>query len=119
MPDVPQLGDSPVPTGARRLGAWGEARRENLFGGLGTKPLKPFMTSDGPRYVDRLLNGIAHESKAGIDVKLTNSFWRQMLKDKELIDEGIVKGAHWHFWQGASKEVLDTLTSLGIKFTVH
>jgi hypothetical protein len=77
------------------------------------------MTNDGPRYVDRLLNGIAHESKAGINVKLTNSIWRQMLKDKELIDEGIVKGAHWHFWQGASKEVLDALTSLGIKFTVH
>jgi hypothetical protein len=42
-----------------------------------------------------------------------------MLKDKELIDEGLIKGAHWHFWQGAAQETLDALKSLGIKYTVH
>jgi hypothetical protein len=73
----------------------------------------------GTRYVDRLINGLAHESKAGVNVKLTNSIWTQILKDKELIDEGLIKGAHWHFWQGASKELLETLTANGIKYTVH
>jgi hypothetical protein len=90
-----------------------------LLGGAGSKPLSPFPTSMGNRYVDRLHNGIAHESKAGINVKLTTSIRRQMLKDKELIDEGWIKGAHWHFWQGATQEVLDALNSLGLKYTVH
>lgn len=92
---------------------------EVLLGSAGTKPASPFSTSMGNRYVDRLVNGIAHESKAGINVKLNNSTWTQMLKDKELIDEGLIKGAHWHFWQGAAKETLDALKSLGIKYTVH
>ena len=108
-----------VPTGAKRLGKWGEDRLEALLGGAGIKPDNPFFTSMGTRYVDRLINGLAHESKAGVNVKLTNSIWTQILKDKELIDEGLIKGAHWHFWQGASKELLETLTANGIKYTVH
>jgi hypothetical protein len=108
-----------VPTGAKRLGKWGEDRLEVLLGGAGIKPDNPFLTSMGRRYVDRLINGVAHESKAGVNVKLTNSIWTQMLKDKELIDEGLIKGAHWHFWQGAAQETLDALKSLGIKYTVH
>ncbi|XZE21704.1 hypothetical protein SH449x_001609 [Pirellulaceae bacterium SH449] len=108
-----------VPRGAKPLGKWGEDRLEVLLGGTGTKPAKAFMTSDGPRYIDRLLNGIAHEFKAGKDVKLANSIWRQILKDKELIEKGVIEGAHWHFWQGATKELLETLTANGIRFTVH
>ena len=73
----------------------------------------------GTRYVDRLINGVAHESKAGVNVKLTNSIWTQILKDKELIDKGWIESAHWLFWQGATKELLETLTANGIKFTVH
>lgn len=73
----------------------------------------------GTRYIDRLINGVANESKAGVNVKLTNSIWTQTLKDKELIDEGLIKGAPWHFWQGASKELPETRTANGIKYTVH
>jgi hypothetical protein len=51
----------------------------------------------GRRYVDRLINGVAHESKAGVNVKLTNDIWTQILKDKELINKGLIEGAHWHF----------------------
>ncbi len=116
---MPSASKGLVPAGARRLGKWGEDRLEALFNGAGLKPQNPFPTSMGNRYVDRLVNGVAHESKAGIDVKLTSSIWRQILKDKELIDEGLIRGAHWHFWQGASQEVLDALKSLGIKYTVH
>ena len=79
-----------VPTGARRLGNWGEARLENLLGGFGIKPKNAFRTSYGPRYIDRLVGGIAHEAKAGVNVRMTSPLWRQMLKDKELIDEGIL-----------------------------
>ena len=64
-----------VPTGAKRLGKWGEDRLEALLGGTGIKPDNPFFTSMGRRYVDRLINGVAHESKAGVNVKLTNSIW--------------------------------------------
>ena len=104
-----------VPTGARRLGAWGEDRLEILLGGAGTKPAKAFMTSDGPRYIDRLLNGIAHESKAGVNVDLINRVWRQVCKDKDLIEKGAIEGAHWHFWQGATKRLLQTLNANGIR----
>jgi hypothetical protein len=41
------------------------------------------------------------------------------LKDKELIDKGVIEGAHRHFWNGATKEPVDTLTANGIRFTVH
>jgi hypothetical protein len=94
-----------VPTGAKRLGKWGEDRLEALLGGAGIRPKNLFFTSMGTRYVDRLINGLAHESKAGVNFKLTNSIWTQILKDKERIDEGLIKGAHWHFWQGVSKEL--------------
>ncbi|MFN6108067.1 MAG: polymorphic toxin-type HINT domain-containing protein, partial [Planctomycetaceae bacterium] len=115
------LADPPglVPWGTQSLGRWGEDRLELLLEGLGFKPTKPFITSDGPRYIDRLLDGIAHESKAGVDVRLTSRIRRQILKDRELIDEEILSGAHWHFWQGADKELLDFLTHQGISFTVH
>ena len=103
-----------VPTGVKRLGKWGEDRLEALLEGACIKPKNPFFTSMGTRYVDRLINGVAHESKAGVNVKLTNSIWTQILKDKELIDEGLIKGAHWHFWQGASNELLETLTANGM-----
>jgi len=43
-----------VPKGTRSLGEWGEARLAQVLGGAGVKPSKPFSTSLGPRYVDRL-----------------------------------------------------------------
>ncbi|MFN6303040.1 MAG: hypothetical protein ACK42H_12700 [Planctomycetota bacterium] len=45
-----------VPTGATRLGKWGEDRLEALLGGAGIKPKNPFFTSMGTRYFDRLIN---------------------------------------------------------------
>ncbi len=108
-----------VPTGAKRLGTWGEDRLAVFLRGAGTKPRKPIQTSMGNRYVDRMVKRVAHESKAGVDVKLTNGLWRQMLKDLRAIDDGLAKDAHWHFWQGATPEVLDALKSLNMRYTVH
>jgi hypothetical protein len=60
-----------VPSSTKGLGDWGEARLSNLLGGSGFKPKSPFDTSLGKRYVDRLVEGVAYESKAGNHVKLT------------------------------------------------
>lgn len=98
---------------------WGEARLADVFKGLGTKPRSPFSTSLGKRYVDRLVNGVAHEAKAGIDVKLTAALEKQMLKDVELVTSGQVVGVHWHFFQGAGHDTLQALTKHGIPYTVH
>ena len=108
-----------VPSGSSRLGIWGEERLAAALNWAGFKPSAAFRTSLGPRYIDRLVDGIAHESKAGIDVAINGRMWKQMLKDKELLDKGLVEGIRWHFWQGADKSITDALTSLGIPFTVH
>jgi RHS repeat-associated protein len=108
-----------VPKGAIPLGKWGEARLAQVLGGAGFKPKLPFMTSEGPRYIDRLVNGIAHEAKAGLNVNLTRDIERQILKDVELIQSGQIRGAHWHFFQGAQRSVLEFLEKLGIPYTVY
>jgi hypothetical protein len=108
-----------VPTAPVELGKWGEVRLWHALRGRGFKPRSPFHTSLGKRYVDRLVDGIAHEAKAGIDVGLTSTTRDQALKDAELISKGTIDGAHWHFFQGAKPDLLDFLTRLGIQFTVH
>jgi hypothetical protein len=107
------------PAGARALGVWGEARLAQVLGGLGVKPGKCFKTSIGCRYFDRIVGGIAHEAKAGINVRLTPKIRRQILKDRELVRSGFIKGAHWHFFQGADKELLRFLRRHRIRFTVY
>ena len=66
-----------------------------------------------------MLDNIAHEAKAGINVGLTASIRQQAHKDSELIARGVIDGAHWHFFQGADQQLLNYLTSLGIDYTVH
>ncbi len=66
-----------------------------------------------------MVERIAHEAKAGINVRLTGNIRNQALKDAELVETGTIKGAHWHFFQGAQKELLDFLTGLGIQHTMH
>jgi hypothetical protein len=108
-----------VPIGTVPLGKWGENHLGRILGWAGEKPSKPFMTSLGARYVDRLVRGIGHEAKAGLNVGLTSSIRNQVLKDVELILSGRLKGAHWHFFRGAKKELLDFLETNGIESTVH
>ncbi|MFC1597666.1 hypothetical protein ACFL5Q_07000, partial [Planctomycetota bacterium] len=108
-----------VPRGAYQLGVWGEARLARYLAYQGVKPSSAFKTSLGRRFVDRLVNGVAHEAKAGVDVGLEPSIRTQVPKDAELISTGRIKGAHWHFFQGAQKELLDFLTAHGIPYTVH
>lgn len=46
------------------------ARLSNLLVGKGIKPMSPFDTSLGKRYVDRVVNDVAYESKAGWQLTL-------------------------------------------------
>jgi hypothetical protein len=115
----PPSGGALVPKGTTPLGKWGEARLAHDLGNQGFKPRSPFNTSLGNRYLDRLLNGVAHEAKAGVNVGLTANIRKQVLKDVELIGRGRINGAHWHFYQGAQQDLLDFLTQNGIQYTVH
>lgn len=73
----------------------------------------------GKRFVDRLVNGVAHEAKAGFNVTLTNKIKLQIMKDVELMQTNQIKGAHRHFFQGADKSVTDYLKANKIPFTIH
>jgi len=66
-----------------------------------------------------LINGVAHEAKAGLNVKLTSKIRTQIMKDAELINTGKIKGAVWHFFQGADISVLNFLKEKGIPFIIH
>lgn len=117
--DTKSGGTGLVPAAPVELGKWGEARLRVLFGGRGHKPKTAYRTSFGKRYIDWLVDNIAHEAKAGINVKLTAAMRKQALKDAELVAKEKVDGVHWHFFQGADKQLLDFLTSLRIPYTVH
>lgn len=108
-----------IPLGAKPLGNWGEARLANYLGGEGIKPNDPFKTAIGNRYVDRLLNGVAYESKAGLNMKLTSGISRQIEKDVLLVQQGSVRRVEWHFWRGASPELIQALQNAGIKSVIH
>lgn len=109
-----------VPRGAHSLGKWGEARLADVLGNAGYKPRRPLITPSGARrYPDRLVGGVSHEAKAGVDVELTTGVRKQIDRDAELIASGQIRGAHWHFFQGAKQDVLDYLNSRGIPSTVY
>lgn len=57
---------------------------EDYLATLGGEGHAFFPTTDGPRYVDRLVGGVAHESKVGY-TSLTSGIARQIAKDVELL----------------------------------
>ena len=110
---------APNGEGIAKIGRWGESQLAKYLKYAGEKPAKAFTTSLGKRYVDRLVNGIAHEVKAGLNVTLTPAIKTQILKDAEMIAKDQVKGAVWHFMQGVDQKVLDFLNSNGISYIIH
>jgi len=108
-----------IPKATSSLGRWGEARLAQVLGGAGERPSKAMATSLGNRFVDRLVDGVAHEAKAGLNVGLTPSIRNQILKDAELIRNNVITGARWHFFQGAQKETLDFLAQNGIPYSLY
>ena len=108
-----------VPKAASTLGNWGETKLAQILGNGVQKNTTVFATTLKNRVPDFLVDGVAHEAKAGLNVGLTSTIRKQILKDHELINTGQIDGAHWHFFQGAKQEVLDFLTQHKIEFTVH
>jgi hypothetical protein len=98
---------------------------ENELRKLGGQSQVFFRTSQGGRYVDQLVNGIAHESKVGYQT-LTQSIQRQIAKDVELMATGQIKAAVWHFFTspvtgqgGASAGLTQALQKAGIQIVIH
>jgi hypothetical protein len=98
---------------------------ESALSKLGGKPQAYFPTSQGGRYIDRLVNGIAHESKVGY-TSLTSMIKLQVMKDVELIQKQDINGAVWHFYkspitgQGTpSGPLQNLLKENGIDFIIH
>lgn len=78
------------------IGATGKVG-ETALKALGGESQAFFSTSRGARFVDQLVDGVAHESKVGY-VSKTTEVARQVAKDTELIQSGQVEGAAWHFF---------------------
>jgi hypothetical protein len=62
---------------------------------------------------NRLVNGIGYEAKAGVNVGLTPAIRKQVPKDAELVATGQLRGAEWHFFQGAQDDLLMFLKEKG------
>jgi RHS repeat-associated protein len=117
----------PVGGGACPGGAIGATGRlgENALKELGGDPQVFFRTSQGGRYVDQLVNGVAHESKVGYQ-SLTPTIQRQIAKDAELVATSQVDSAVWHFYEspvtgrgGPSGPLLRALQEAGIGVEIH
>ncbi|MBI3447898.1 MAG: hypothetical protein HY049_03100 [Acidobacteria bacterium] len=111
-------------TTAPRIGATGVVG-ETALKELGGESQVFFQTSQGARYVDQLVNGVANESKVGY-TSLTQSVTTQIAKDAELIQSGKVDGAVWHFFTspvtgqvGPSGPLLQALQNAGITVVIH
>lgn len=106
------------------IGATGKIG-EDALKALGGESQVYFRTTQGGRYVDQLVNGIANESKVGYQ-SLTPTISRQIGKDVELINSGQINGSTWHFFQspvtgvgGPSQPLLNTLQQNGINVIIH
>ena len=92
---------------------------------LGGESQVYFPTSQGGRYIDQLVNGVANESKVGYQ-SLTPSIQLQISKDAELLNINVVQGVNWHFFQspvtglgGPSQPLLNALQQNGFNVIIH
>lgn len=105
-----------------QISSWQEAERSlEVLGGK-----KQYFNSYGTRrFVDHYAREIAHEAKYGY-VSLSKAIRQQIRVDSELIRDGRIKGATWHFFRskqtgkiGPSKGLADELKKAGIKIVIH
>ena len=106
------------------IGATGKIG-EKALQALGGDSQVYFRTSQGGRYVDQLVNGVANESKVGY-TSLTSDVRLQISKDVELMNTGQINGANWHFFQspvtgmgGPSGPLSEFLEQSGIGVVRH
>lgn len=112
-----------------KIGSTGKVG-EDYLKTLGGTPQKYFgkeffsdLNSKGGRFVDQLVNGVAHESKVGYTT-LTKDIREQIAKDAALLNnpESGIKKVVWNFFRspetgkvGASKSLLKELEKAGIE----
>ena len=109
-----------VYTGIGSTGQIGEDYLATLDGA----PRQFFGTTRGARFVDRLVNGVAHESKVGYQT-LTPEIRLQVAKDAELLQRGDVQGVNWWFFRspvtglgGPPEPLLNSLGENGISVII-
>lgn len=107
------------------IGVTGKIGEQWLADNLGGESQVYFNTSQGGRYVDQLVGGIANEAKVGYQ-SLTPSIQMQIAKDLELIQTQQIQGATWHFFKspvtglsGPSQPLLNALRQNGINVIIH
>jgi hypothetical protein len=120
--------DAPAATkaaeGFEAIGSTGKIGEQALQQ-LGGESQAFFRTSQGARFVDQLVGGVANEAKVGYQ-SLTPTIARQIAKDAELLGTGQVSGVTWHFFQspvtglsGPSGPLLEALEQAGIDVEIH
>ncbi|HET7505672.1 MAG TPA: SpvB/TcaC N-terminal domain-containing protein [Kofleriaceae bacterium] len=108
----------------RVIGETGEVG-ESVLREMGGTPHAFRPTTLGARFIDQLVNGIAHESKVGY-TSLTPFVRRQIAKDTELMATKQIQGATWHFFKspvtgrvGPSGPLRQALEKAGIGIVIH
>jgi RHS repeat-associated protein len=98
---------------------------ETALKALGGESQVYFPTSQGARFVDQLVGGVAHESKVGY-TSLTKDVSAQIAKDVELMQTNRIQGSTWHFFQspvtgvgGPSQPLTNALQQSGINIIIH
>jgi hypothetical protein len=98
---------------------------EKYLKSLGGQSQVFFQTSQGARYVDQFVDGVAHESKVGY-TSLTSSVQAQIAKDTELLNSGAYDAANWHFFMspvtglgGPSQPLFNALQHSNITVVIH
>lgn len=106
------------------IGATGKVG-ERALKALGGESQVYFKTTQGGRYIDQLVNGVANESKVGYTT-LTADISRQIQKDVELMQTKQIQGATWNFFVspvtgagGPSQPLLQMLQQNGINVIIH
>ena len=110
--------------GYGRIGSTGVIG-EKALKALGGRSQVYFPTSTGGRYVDQLVNNVAHEAKVGYQ-SATKAMKRQIAKDVELIQADKIKASVWHFFRspvtgrvGPSEPLRSALEDAGIEIVIH
>jgi hypothetical protein len=98
---------------------------EMVLGTLGGEGQVFLRTSLGGRFVDRLVAGVAYESKVGL-TELTTTSFVQAAKDVLLMRSQQVLSVEWHFFRspvtglaGPSASLANVLQAAGIKVVIH
>ncbi|HTE53483.1 MAG TPA: FG-GAP-like repeat-containing protein [Kofleriaceae bacterium] len=121
----PAVAAAKVTAAAAKPIGWTGKIGEAILKKLGGQSQVFFRTSRGGRYIDQLVNGVAHESKVG-RMALTKKIEAQVLKDAELVSTGQVKEAVWHFFTspqtglvGPTGPLEKLLNEKGIKILIN